>query len=154
MLFGIMNRVIMEEDKYQIIVSLTSWKGRIYDKSLLYNLFRLFHQETAIKYKVVMVLSEEEFPLKEKELPYDILLFNKTIDNFEILWTYKNTKALKKLNPTINKYPNLPIITLDDDTLLEKYVIDDLYNLNKKYPDRIITGNHPSFYNFFIKRIN
>ena len=144
----------MEEDKYQIIVSLTSWKDRINELTLPKVLFRLFRQETNIQYKVVMVLSEEEFPLKEKELPKELVLFNKTIDNFEILWTYKNTKALKKLNPTINKYPNLPIITLDDDTLLEKYVIDDLYNLNKKYPDRIITGNHPSFYDFFIKRIN
>lgn len=117
----------MEEDKYQIIVSLTSWKDRINELTLPKVLFRLFRQETNIRYKVVMVLSEEEFPLKEKELPKELVLFNKTIDNFEILWTYKNTKALKKLNPTINKYPNLPIITLDDDMLIEKNIIDIFY---------------------------
>ncbi|MFA5444956.1 MAG: hypothetical protein WC262_08305 [Bacteroidales bacterium] len=117
----------MQEDKYQIIVSLTSWKDRINELTLPKVLFRLFRQETNIRYKVVMVLSEEEFPLKEKELPKELVLFNKTIDNFEILWTYKNTKALKKLNPTIDKYPNLPIITLDDDMLIEKNIIDIFY---------------------------
>ena len=117
----------MQEDKYQIIVSLTSWKDRINELTLPKVLFRLFRQETNIQYKVVMVLSEEEFPLKEKELPKELVLFNKTIDNFEILWTYKNTKALKKLNPTIDKYPNLPIITLDDDMLIEKNIIDIFY---------------------------
>jgi hypothetical protein len=141
-------------NNYQIIVSLTTWKKRIYDKFLIQNLVRLFLQETNVKYKVVLVLSEEEFPLKEHELPYDLILFKNTIDNFEILWTYKNIKALKKLNPTIDKYPNLPIITLDDDTLLEKYVINDLYNLYLMNRDKIITGKYPSYYQFFIKRFN
>jgi hypothetical protein len=136
-------------NKYQLIISLTTWKKRINDITLIENLTRLFLQKTSVKYKVVLVLSEEEFPNKEKELPYKLLLF-KELENFEILWTYKNTKALKKLNPTMLKYPNLPIITLDDDILLEKYVIEDLYHLYLNYPQKIITGNKSTFYNFFI----
>lgn len=58
-------------------------------------LYRLVNEQiTNFKYKVVLSLSEEEFPNKENDLPEFVNLFAES-DNFEILWSYKNTKALK-----------------------------------------------------------
>ena len=71
------------------IISLTSWKKRINEVSkTLYSLI-----QNCPGFHIVLVLSEEEFPLKEKELPENLTLF---IDNnlIEIIWVYKNYKVL------------------------------------------------------------
>ena len=75
-----------------VIVALTTWKGRIYNKDFLKVLYRLCKEQiTDFKYKVVLSLSEEEFPNKEADLPDDLLLFTE-LENFEILWSYKTQK--------------------------------------------------------------
>ena len=122
----------------EIILSVTSWKGRIYTKDLLRNLYTfMFGQKTQYDYKVVLVLSEEEFPNKENELPEELLLFREH-KKFELLWTYKNTKALKKLNPVREKYPNAIIITTDDDIILSP---DCIENIMKHYDGKTIISH-------------
>lgn len=124
--------------KPDIIVSLTTWSKRIASPTLSKMLFRLLiQQETTINYKVILVLSEEEFG-KNYVLPESISIW---LDNpkFEILWTYENTRALKKLDPVMEKYPDIPIITTDDDILFKKNAIDRLYYAYTKYPN-IIQG--------------
>lgn len=77
-----------------IIVSLTTWKRRISGGTLPRVLFRLLEQQdTSINYKVVLVLSEEEFG-KDYKLPETISIWLNN-PKFEILWTYENTRALK-----------------------------------------------------------
>lgn len=115
-----------------VIVSLTTYKGRIYNKKFLHVLYSLVRQKTQYSYKVVLVLSEEEFPKKEAELPEDLLLFTQ-LDNFEILWTYKNTKALKKYNPTNRKYKNTPIICIGDDTIYSEKLVQTVFTDYLKY---------------------
>ena len=112
----------------EIILSITTWKGRLYTKDLPKNLYKfLYKQKTKYNYKVVLVLSEEEFPNKEKDVPEEILLL-KNEKRFEILWTYKNTKAFKKLEPVREKYPDAIIITTDDDIELEETCIEQIMN--------------------------
>lgn len=124
--------------EYDVIISLTTWKKRINDINLPKILFRvLAQQKTKYKYKVVLVLSSEEFGNNYK-LPNVLTLLNEKINNFEILWTTKNTKALKKLDPVMEKYPELPIITMDDDELLCKNAIEVIMNYHKQYPKDIL----------------
>lgn len=53
------------------IISLTSWKGRIHTVyKTLKNLLKM-----CPKFHIVLVLAEEEFPEKEKELPENLMLF-------------------------------------------------------------------------------
>ena len=112
----------------EIILSITSWRGRVYSKDLTRNLFRFItEQKTQYKYRVILVLSEEEFPQKERELPSELLLFTR-LPQFELLWTYKNTKALKKLDPVREKYPDAIIITTDDDIVLDQHCIENIMN--------------------------
>lgn len=94
------------------IISLTSWKARI--NTVSKTLFSLFKQCPG--FHIVLVLSEEEFPKKEKELPENLMLFVEN-DLIEILWVYKNYKSFKKVLFTMDKYRDVPVISADDDCI-------------------------------------
>lgn len=117
------------------IISLTSWKKRINNVHLtLENILSL-----CPNYHIVLVLSQEEFPNKELELPQSLInLVNN--NKIELLWVYKNYKAFKKILFTMDKYKNIPIISADDDCIYKWNYADDLYNL---------WINHPEFNHFF-----
>lgn len=120
------------------VVSLTTWKGRINDPKLPRVIYRLLNQKTNYNYKVVLVLSKEEFG-EDYKLP-ELLEFLQFDTNFEILWTDVNTRALKKLDPTMEKYPDVPIITMDDDELVSEWCVEALMTEHKETPDMILGG--------------
>ena len=115
------------------IISLTSWKARINTVSkTLYSLLR-----NCPGFHIVLVLSEEEFPKMEKELPENLMLF---VDGgvIELLWVYKNVKSFKKVLFTMDKYREVPIISADDDCIYVCNYAQELYELfecnNKNLP--------------------
>ena len=116
------------------IISLTSWKARINTVGkTLYSLLKMcpgFH--------IVLVLSEEEFPKKEEELPEELMLF---VDNdlIEILWVYKNYKSFKKVLFTMDKYRDVPIISADDDCIYIINYAQELYDIWLNNKDSFIT---------------
>ena len=131
------------EQQYDIILSFTSWKGRIYDNSFLHVLLTMLSQKTTYKYKVVLVLSTDEFVNKEKDLPEKLLTIASLCNNFEILWTKENTRAYKKYFPTRRKYPNENICILDDDGSVYSNLVETFCNLLKDNPNKMIIGtNH------------
>ena len=72
------------------IISLTSWSARINTVSkTIFSLLKMCPE-----FHIVLVLSEEEFPKKEKELPENLMLIVNS-DLIELLWVFKNTKDLK-----------------------------------------------------------
>lgn len=116
------------------IISLTSWKARINTVSkTLFNLISICNG-----FHIVLVLSEEEFPLKEKELPDDLnqIVKNKLV---EILWIKKNYKAFKKWIFTSEKYSENPIITADDDCIYTYNYAKELYDEWLENKNSIIT---------------
>lgn len=118
------------------IISLTSWKARI--NTVSKTLFSLIKQCPG--FHIVLVLSEEEFPQKEQELPKDLMLF---IDNnlIELLWVYKNYKSFKKVLFTMNKYKNIPVISADDDCIYTCNYAEKLYSSWINHKNCIITNN-------------
>lgn len=103
------------------VISLTSWKKRINSVHLtIENLL-----EKCPNYHIVLVLSEEEFQNREKDLPKELLSL---LDRIEILWVYKNYKAFKKILFTMDKYRDVPIISADDDCIYFNNYADTLYN--------------------------
>ena len=104
-------------------ISLTSWKARINTVSkTLYSLIKMcpgFH--------IVLVLSKDEFPLKEKELPENLMLFvnNKLI---ELFWIKPNLKSFKKVLFTMDKYRDVPVISADDDCIYTCNYAQELYD--------------------------
>lgn len=128
------NKILWKKDFIDVIFSLTTFKGRIYDYSTYRVIFSLVNQQTKYNYKVVLVLSREEFGYSF-ELPGKLKYLADNTDKFEILWTDKNTKPLKKLDPTMEKYPDIPIITLDDDDLCDENILDYIMqeHINEPY---------------------
>ena len=120
------------------IVSLTSWKGRIKNPEVPKVLYSIIRQKTKYRFKTVLVLSEQEFPGKESELPETIRMFaeNGLID---ILWTEDNLKAYKKLYPVMKTYPELPIMTTDDDIILAEDCVETYMNAHLRDPGVILT---------------
>lgn len=97
-------------------------------------------------FHIVLVLSDEEFPKKEAELPDTIMVF---VDNgsLEILWVHTNYKSFKKILFTSQKYKTVPIISADDDCVYTCNYANELYNAYCQYKciiryPKIIKKNH------------
>ena len=122
------------------IISLTSWKARINTVGL--TIFSLLKQCPG--FHIVLVLSEEEFPAKETELPAPLqLLASKNL--IEILWVVKNYKSFKKVLFTMDKYNTVPIISADDDCIYVCNYAEELYNkwlLDPQRPVAYRKSNH------------
>lgn len=115
------------------IISLTSWKARIGTVSkTLFSLITMcpgFH--------IVLVLSEEEFPKKEAELPASLMaLVNNNL--IELLWVYKNYKSFKKVLFTMDKYRDVPVISADDDCIYTCNYAEELYRVWVQQPNSVI----------------
>ena len=116
------------------VISLTTWKARINTvHKTIANLVGMcpgFH--------IVLVLSEEEFPKKEAELPNSLMQFV-DLDLIEILWVYKNYRSFKKVLFTIDKYKDIPVISADDDCLYQRNYAEELYQEWTKHKNSVIT---------------
>lgn len=114
---------------HNAIISLTSWRARI--KTVGLTVFSLLTHCPG--FPIVLCLSTEEFPKKENELPSDLLAMTRA-GLLEILWTGKNVKSFKKWIFTAQKFPNVPIISADDDCLYNRNYANELYQAWLKNP--------------------
>lgn len=116
------------------IISLTSWRKRIEDAAkTIFSLYKMcpgFH--------IVLVLSEDEFPRKEAELPAAIMAFANQ-DIIEILWVKENYRPFKKVIFTADKYPGVPVISADDDLIYKYNYAEELYQVWRKNPTAIVS---------------
>ena len=110
----------------KVIVSMTSWKKRINNA---HKPIEILINNTYKPDKIILNLAIEEFPQKNLELPKSILRLFK-FNNFEIFWVNKNNNVFKKLIPTINRFKNDLIITVDDDII---YPYDLIENVIKNF---------------------
>lgn len=100
------------------IISLTSWKARIeYVYKTINNLY-----EMCPDFHICLTLSTEEFP--DKKLPQNLVEIQ---NKFEVIWCGKNYKKHKKVAFALRKYPELPVISADDDCLYTCNYADELW---------------------------
>ena len=123
------------------IISLTSWKARI--KTVSKTIFSIIQKCPG--YHIVLVLSEEEFPKKEEELPEDLLLLINN-DLIELMWVYKNYRSFKKVLFTMNKYRDVPVVSADDGQMYIDNFAEKLYAIWEKNKNCIISNTHFRFY--------
>ena len=121
-----------------MIVSMTSWPPRINAVPNAFNAV-LGQIEEGMDVHCVLCLCEQEFPNKEQDLPKEVLDLD-----VEILWTERNTRSHKKLMPTMKKYPDNPIIVIDDDTCQTEGWLKTFIEDHKRYPNDIIFGQSTS----------
>lgn len=120
------------QDIPQIIVSLTTYGKRIYDVHLtIESLFR----QTIKPSKIILWLAENEF--NQKNIP--CMLKNLQRKGLEIGFC-KDLKSYKKLIPTLKKYPDDVIITVDDDIIYSFDLIEKLIHKHEKNKTSIIAS--------------
>ncbi|MDR0723654.1 MAG: glycosyltransferase [Endomicrobium sp.] len=115
----------------KIIVSLTSYPARI---NIVHRAISTLLNQTKKADKIILWLAEEDFPSKEQELPKDLLELTK--EGLIIDWC-KDIKSYNKLIPTLRKYPNYTIVTVDDDTYYPKDLIEKLYKAYLNQPNMV-----------------
>jgi len=113
----------------EIIVSLTSFPMRI---GGIHHTLKSIFEQSRHPDKVVLCLCETEFPNKEADLP--VTLEPYILDGLEILWVSDNLKPHKKYFYTMQKYPQAAIITLDDDIIYPKFIVERLVESYQRFP--------------------
>lgn len=112
----------------KVIVSLTSYPKRINTVS---QTIQTMLEQTEQPDEIILWLASSEFPNLENDLPADLLQL--LSEKVKIKWT-KNLKSYKKLIPALIEYPDDIIITIDDDLLFDKHIIERLLNGYRKQP--------------------
>lgn len=104
------------------VISLTSWEKRIDTvHKTIENLL-----EMCPGFHICLTLSLEEFPNGVFSLPRSLTDLEKA-DKFEIIWVKKNYRAFKKVLFAIMKYPQMPVISADDDCIYTENYAEKLY---------------------------
>lgn len=116
--------------KERIIVTLTTWSKRIQN---IPEVLDTIYGQTIPPDHIVLNLAYNE------AVPENVQHY---IDSHQIeVNRVPDTKVYKKLIPTLKKYPNDCVITIDDDWLYPQDMIADFINIHKHYPNNPISGN-------------
>lgn len=126
--------VTQEKRAVPVIVSLTSFPGRIHTVS---KGIRTLLNQTVKPDMIVLWLTAEQFPEREKNLPADLVELQKY--GLTIEWCEENLRSFTKLIPSLKKYPNAVIITVDDDIYYAKDTVETLYKSYLRNPNTIHT---------------
>lgn len=124
-----------------LIISMTSYPARINGVASVWESI-LNQNVDKNEYHCVLVLAEPEFP--DKVLPKDLQAIIDRGD-VELIWYPVNIRSHKKLMPTLKKYPNSPILVVDDDITRKEGWLRVFIDDHKKYPNDIITGTFQYF---------
>lgn len=112
----------------KIIITLTSFPARI--RTLAEVLTPIFDQ-TIKPDHVLLWLAEDQFPKKEKELPKALLKFKG--QGLQIRWC-DDLKPHKKYFYTMQEFPNDIVITIDDDIIYRRDLVEILMKSYQKNP--------------------
>lgn len=107
----------------RIIISLTSYPGRMYDIHFcLYSLLTQSLKPDA----VILWLAKEQFPAGEADIPPQVLALKKW--GLSIQWCEVDMRSYKKLIPALQAYPEDFIVTADDDLYYAPDWLEVLWN--------------------------
>lgn len=113
----------------KIIVSLTSYPGRI---NLVHKAIESLLVQTEKPDEIILWLSIEQFPNKEKDLPKEL----KQLRRFGLTIKWCNDiKSHKKYYWAMQEYPNDLIVTVDDDLYYAPDLVERLYSAYRNHPD-------------------
>lgn len=122
---GISNEIYCD---HQVIVSLTTYGKRIHQ---VYLVIESIMQGSIKPNKIILWLDNS---FKDKTLPKTLQLQQER--GLEIDFC-KDIRSYKKLIPTLKKYPNDIIVTIDDDIIYDFDLLEKLINSYKKQPNAI-----------------
>lgn len=126
------NCLCYENSREEIIVSLTTFPGRI--KIVHKTIKSILNQKSVKPNKVLLWLAHEQFPNKESDLP--VSLRSLVPYGLEICWC-NDLRSYKKLIPTLREYPDRVIVTADDDVYYPPQWLEKLYQEHCENPELI-----------------
>lgn len=116
--------------KERIIVTLTTWSQRIANIPTV--LDTIYRQTLPPNLVVLNLAYDETVPSRVQDY----------IDRHGIeVNRVADTKVFKKLIPTLRKYPDACVISIDDDWLYPEGMIADFMTVHRAFPDFPISGN-------------
>lgn len=126
-------KVTKVDKSNNVIVSLTSHPGRI---NIVAQTISSLLMQRCQPLKILLYLSKEQFPNKEKDLPDKL---RKLVNNiFKIIWVEDDLKPHKKYYYAMQDYPNNPIVIVDDDIIYDSHLIETFVNNQHKFPNCIM----------------
>lgn len=134
----------------EYIISLTSFPKRI--SCVTKTLTSLLNQTSQVD-KICLNLAIEEFPNKIFSLPEELQLFLKNNPLIEVHWLKHNTKVWKKIIPTLFRYKNANIISVDDDFIYPKDFIETIKLNHEKKPNNPLTFQEGKHYGDFYEHL-
>lgn len=115
----------------KLLISLTTYPARF---NFVYLTLESLMNQSVKPDKIILWLSQEE--VINNKIPKKILSLKNR--GLEIEVVNENLKSYKKLIYAIEKFPDLNIITCDDDALYPKYFIKKLQDKHIKHPDCVV----------------
>lgn len=137
-----LKKIVLPKERIPVIVSLTSYGKRV-EKIVPYTILSLLNQSVRPK-KIVLWLDERVW--NRQNIPSKL----KDLEGYGLEVAFcRDVRSFTKLVPTIKKYPDDIIITVDDDLYYSDSFLEELYKEHIKKPDHIITLNfcYPTFEN-------
>lgn len=115
----------------EAVVCLTTVPSRI---SHVWLTIESLMRQTVSPMKVILVLSEEEF--RDILLPRSLIRLENR--GLEIIRDSGNRRSYKKLLPALERFPQSPVITVDDDAIYSKFLVQELLNEIHSNPNCVI----------------
>lgn len=113
----------------EVVVSLTTFGKRINE---VYLAIESIMQGTVKPNRIVLWLAEDEF--KGKNLPVTLQKQQKRGLQIEYC---EDIRSYKKIVPTMEKYPDACVVTIDDDVMYEFDLLENLVNAHLAHPDDV-----------------
>ena len=132
-ILGILKNVNKKKGS-NIYVSLTTIPTR--SKNIIFTINSILNQ-TIVPKKIFITISEKN--IREKNIDYEIPKIIKNNSLIEIIQIEKDNGPINKLYGGLSKCQNEDIIiTVDDDSIYNRYMIENLYNYSQKYKNQVI----------------
>ena len=133
-------------DSNTIILSMTTWPPRYSTTASVMQEHIFQRKASGLEDKVhcVLVLSEEEACSTYSRENACKLMAAMDEMGVEVIIDKGNIRSHKKLIPTIEKYPNNPILVVDDDAIQRAAWLSTYVEDHAMYPDTIIYGQSQS----------
>lgn len=119
------------DEKSELIVSLTSFPGRIHT---VWITIATIMSQTYKPKKILLWLAKEQFPNQEQDLPNNLLRLKRR--GLEIRFC-EDLKPHKKYFYTMQQYPNENVVIVDDDVLYPENLLEQLLETHKEFPNAI-----------------
>ncbi len=114
----------------EVIVSMTTFPGRI---DTVYKALNSIFTQSFKPDRVILWLAEEQFP--DKQLPQSLTDYVSL--GLEIRWCKEDLRSHKKYYYVMQEYPKAIVITVDDDLIYDRQLVEALVASYLHFPDAV-----------------